>query len=132
MEYLRWRFGRVHEAAQQAALRADSADPDGVWAHLSSKVFSALLLRERALPTGSDDHGRLSRAEVFVERGDLAQAVRELEGLSAPAARAVKGWMRQARDRLVLEQSIRMLQAEALLLMESFQETAADQIAPNL
>ena len=134
LDFLRHRFHKLHSAAEEASLRATSPKPNSIWSHFSAKLFSWMLLRERKVLQGNDDHARLNRADFFLKNGNLNSAVNELEAVSAPTAEVVADWLRQAKDRLVVEQAVKVLQAQALLLMESFApapSTAASATTPD-
>jgi uroporphyrinogen-III synthase len=68
---------------------------------------------------GDDPGARVARAEVRLSQNDLAAAVKELEGLSAPAAAAAAPWLGDARARLAVEQVLSALQAAAVTRLGS-------------
>jgi hypothetical protein len=63
---------------------------------------------------GDDAGARVARAEVRLARNDLAAAVKELEGLSGPAAAAAASWLGDAQARLAVDQVMAALQAAAV------------------
>jgi hypothetical protein len=64
---------------------------------------------------GDDAGARVARAEVRLAQNDLAAAVKELEGLSEPAASAAAAaWLGDARARLAADQVVSHLQAAAV------------------
>ncbi len=69
---------------------------------------------------GDDAGARVARAEVRLSQNDLAAAVKELEGLSEPAAAAAAGtWLGDAQARLTVEQVVSALQAAAVTRLGS-------------
>lgn len=111
----------IVDAAREStpAPEADSGSKD--WSERGLDWLSAagdwLSSQVRVRPVGDvagDDPGaRVARAEVRLSEGALAAAVKELEGLSGPAAAAASGWLDDARARLAVDQMIAALQAEA-------------------
>jgi hypothetical protein len=62
----------------------------------------------------------VARAEVRLSQNDLAAAVKELEGLSEPAAAAAAGtWLGDAQARLAVDQVMSALQAAAVTRLGS-------------
>ena len=69
---------------------------------------------------GDDAGARVARAEVRLSQNDLAAAVKELEGLSEPAAAAAAGaWLGDAQARLAVDQVMSALQAAAVTRLGS-------------
>ena len=66
---------------------------------------------------GDDPGARVARAEVRLSQNDLAAAVKELDGLSGPAAAAA--WLGDARARLAVDQVLAALQAAAVTRLGS-------------
>ncbi len=63
---------------------------------------------------GDDPGARVARAEVRLSQNDLSAAVKELEGLSGPAAAVASAWLGDARARLAVDQVVTALQAAAV------------------
>jgi hypothetical protein len=61
-----------------------------------------------------DENGRVARAELRLAAGDLAGAVKVLEGLTGTATDIAAPWLRHARARIAVDAAIRSLFAEAL------------------
>jgi uroporphyrinogen-III synthase len=80
----------------------------GQW--LSSQVS----VRPVGEVAGDDPGARVARAEVRLSQNDLAAAVKELEGLSGPAAAAAGTWLGDAQARLAVDQVVSALQAAAV------------------
>jgi uroporphyrinogen-III synthase len=68
---------------------------------------------------GDDPGARVARAEVRLSQNDLAAAVKELDGLSGPAAAAAAPWLGEARARLAVDQVVSALQAAAVTRLGS-------------
>jgi uroporphyrinogen-III synthase len=68
---------------------------------------------------GDDPGARVARAEVRLSHNDLAAAVKELDGLSGPAAAAAAPWLGDARARLAVDQILAALQAAAVMRLGS-------------
>jgi uroporphyrinogen-III synthase len=68
---------------------------------------------------GDDAGARVARAEVRLSENALAAAVKELEGLSGPAAAAASAWLGDARARLAVDQVVTALQAAAVTRLGS-------------
>lgn len=61
-----------------------------------------------------DENGRVARAELRLAAGDLAGAVKSLEGLTGAAANIAAPWLAHARARIAVDAAIQSLFAEAL------------------
>lgn len=59
--------------------------------------------------SGNDTQARVARAEYALGHGDLATAVREVNGLDAPAKAAASAWLKEARARLAVTRDARAL-----------------------
>ncbi len=68
---------------------------------------------------GDDAGARVARAEVRLSENALAAAVKELEGLSGPAAAAAAAWLGDARARLAVDRVVTALQAAAVTRLGS-------------
>ena len=62
----------------------------------------------------NDENGLVVRAELRLAAGDLAGAVKVLEGLSGNAAQIAAPWLAHARARIAVDAAIKSLFAEAL------------------
>jgi len=132
--HLKARFSAVESAARKAAYISPASS---FTSHVLASVFGAVTLKESdlvtvpasvAVPADSNpaaaytteiprDHARLSRATYFVQRGELAQAVGELEAIGGLHSRkACDGFIAEAKERLVLDQAVAVLRAHAFAL----------------
>ena len=84
-----------------------------------SRVTSLVSVRktgEDAVAAEGTD-GTLARAEVALANGDVAAAVKALEGLDGPAAKAAAPWLAEARKRLAAEAALVELRQQATALL---------------
>ncbi len=63
---------------------------------------------------GGDAASVLARAEAALQGGDLAGAVKQVEGLQGPPAEVMQPWLDQARVRLAAEDAVRTLNAQLM------------------
>jgi len=64
--------------------------------------------------TGSDAASVLARAEAALQGGDLAGAVKQVEGLQGPPGEVMQPWLAQARARLAAEDAVRTLNTQLM------------------
>lgn len=99
------------QAAAAAASRAAAPGGD-LWDQAIAKLKGLVSIRR--LQPGDDLDGRLARAELALNNGDLAAAVAALDGLPEGAARALASWRADAEARLAAERALdRAIQALA-------------------
>jgi hypothetical protein len=110
------RFPEVARAAlaveQQASTNGNFAS--GLWARLRSLIS----LRRVGDVQGDSNEDHLARAQADMDRGDLAEAVREARAATGPATGPLEPWLRDAEARLavdsaVLDMNTRIIQALA-------------------
>jgi hypothetical protein len=95
-------FGDVERACRRAAYLPHPSRGD-IIALSYARVMSWFTFPERSLVAGDDDHARLTRANYYVNRGELGAAVRELEQLKSPAVQAAsRRWLNEAQHRLTV------------------------------
>lgn len=111
---LQVRFPMVQKAAREAAFVPESSP--GMVGHMFAGLLAAVTIQPRGLVEGSGADETLARAAYHVERGHLAEAVQELEGLGGLAGRTVEDWLQDARGRLELTQAARAMNARSALL----------------
>jgi uroporphyrinogen-III synthase len=75
--------------------------------------------------TGSGNSDRLARAETAAAAGDLAGTAAALDGLTGPAAEAVKTWRAEAAARLAADPALDALEQAALARLAPPAGTAA-------
>ena len=111
-------FERSVGAARRALLVPAGSGVAGQL-YASVRALGLRTLSDTELPEATTDESRLRRARVLLIRGDVGAAVDELAGLPAAAVQALQGFTAKANDRLVVEQSLRMLRAHLLTSLVS-------------
>lgn len=116
----RWR--RVERAAREVAFipKPSTGGNPSIWAHLVGKVFAVATFPEAELRPGDDDLARLARASYYVNAGQLANAVRELEALQPATKQICADWLEQAKQRMVVAQAVDVIKAHVTTLELSF------------
>ena len=105
------------ERFQSAAAAASRAGVPGgsLWDQAIAKLKGLVSIRR--LRPGDDVDGRLARAELALDNGDLAAAVAALDGLPEGPAVALASWRADAEARLAAERALdRAIQALAASL----------------
>jgi len=88
-------------ALARAAIAAARGGGEGDFLSAILRRLSQLVtVRPLGPVEGTDAKAIVARAEVYLEAGDLAACVRELESLRGPAADAAAPWLSKARMRL--------------------------------
>jgi mitofilin len=64
------------------------------------------LFKKKGLATGDDVESILTRAETFLEEGNLDEAAREMNGLSGWAKTLSKDWVAEVRKMLEVQQAL--------------------------
>ncbi|KAK0531796.1 MICOS complex subunit mic60 [Tilletia horrida] len=109
--------------AEENVLAPQPRSP-GVFAHLVSATLSPLLAKKtpsealiRSSEGGRDDDipTVLARAEFWLDKGQLDDAVREVNRLKGWGKALAADWLVEARKRLVVEQAVELINAEAKL-----------------
>lgn len=116
-EALQQRYQYVEKAAKVAAFVPPQSS---IWAQILAQVFGAMSLREHALVNGNDDHAKLSRAGYYLDKGNIASCVNELESLSTNPRDICSDWLDLAKSRLALEASLEVITARAGVIAVSF------------
>ena len=94
-----------------------------VWGYATARFFNGLLFREAHLKKPTTDYNRLSRAAYYMENDQLFEATREIEQLSSPLCREVsESWLSEARNRLVVEQAVSLINAYVGLLPSQYEQ----------
>ena len=104
---------------------AGAGEVDGGWgAALWMRMRSAVTVRRTGEVDGVDTEARVARAEVRLERGDLAHAVAEVAELEGHAANAAAPWLADARARVAVDAAADRLHARVLAAIAGFEERA--------
>lgn len=93
----------------------------GLGAHVLSYLHASLTFPKEGLVAGDDVDAVLARAHAKLLAEDLAGAVAELETLPEHEwpAKLARSWIASAKDRLVAEQSLQVIQSEVASLAAS-------------
>jgi len=119
MPQLQARFATAAEAGRVAALVPEKS---GMWGHLLASVTHAVTLAapRDLLPSEaarSEASVVFSRAGVHLDKGQLGAAVAEVRRLKGPPGAICAGWLEAAEERLLLEQTLTAVKAEASIAM---------------
>lgn len=97
------RFRRVAGEVRKAALLPEDA---GVASHAASFLLSKVMFKKSGITEGSDVESILTRAETFLEEGELDEAAREMNGLQGWAKVLSRDWLAEARRVLEVKQAL--------------------------
>ncbi|KAI6246758.1 MICOS complex subunit mic60 [Erysiphe necator] len=106
------RFRRVATEVRKAALLPADA---GVASHASSYVLSKLLFKKTGQAIGDNVESILTRAESYLEEGNLDLAAREINGLRGWAKTLSRDWLDEVRRVLEVRQALDVIATEARL-----------------
>ena len=109
---LRARFALAAPRIAAAAPRPAKGWIDRVLARLSSLV--SIRRTGPAAAAGKGPEAAVARAEMALDTGDIAGAVRALEGLTGAAGDAAAPWLAGARARLAADAAVATLESEAI------------------
>jgi len=119
MPQLQSRFQRVANTARRVALVPEDG---GLWWHAFAAALSKLMVAPKGLVHGNSAEHVLARAEYHLERGNLAQAVSELETLDDAPKQIARDWTVAAKNRLLVDQVASLLEAHALTMISSLSQ----------
>mmetsp|Transcript_7161 Transcript_7161/g.11109 ORF Transcript_7161/g.11109 Transcript_7161/m.11109 type:complete len:533 (-) Transcript_7161:196-1794(-) len=108
-------YSKVESAVREAALveRAIQAKGDkgnlSIWGYILARITSWVLMPHRVLVEGSNPEYVVSRAGYYIANGQIETAVDELESLSGEPAEICKDWISDAQNRLLMEQTVRII-----------------------
>ncbi|KAL5611663.1 hypothetical protein BROUX41_000757 [Berkeleyomyces rouxiae] len=106
------RFRRVASEVRKASLLPEDA---GVASHASSVLLSKVMFKKSGLADGDDVESILTRAQTYLEEGDLDNAAREVNGLSGWAKMLSRDWLGEVRKVLEVQQALDVISTEARL-----------------
>ncbi|MGH6735367.1 MAG: mitofilin family membrane protein [Methyloceanibacter sp.] len=117
-------LARSFKVAKDASLVSSAPDPGGsILDRLLASAESLVKVRRvDAEAEGDAPDAVLARAEAFLEEGDLAATVKEVETLRDAQAASFATWLDQARARLAAEETLQRLEN---ILLVSLSETDA-------
>jgi hypothetical protein len=87
---------------------------------LIGSVLAAISLAPSGLVQGPGAEETLSRAAYYLERGRLADTLRELDSVEGYSQVLMQDWKALAQERLIVDQSIRVLKANAVIRHKAF------------
>lgn len=97
------RFRRVATEVRKASLLPEEA---GVASHASSYLLSKIMFKKKGVAVGDDVESILTRAETYLEEGDLDSAAREITGLKGWAKTLSRDWLGEVRRVLEVQQAL--------------------------
>lgn len=107
---------RFPEMSRDVARSDYQREGDGWLDSVTNRLTSLVTVRkvgDTALAAGGVD-AALAEAESALQNGDLAGAVKAIEGLQGQAAEAAASWLKPAQDRLAAEQALADLRMAAI------------------
>ncbi|MGZ8995689.1 MAG: COG4223 family protein [Rhodospirillales bacterium] len=113
--------GEFPAMAQQVAQTGYQSGGEGWIDDVTNRLTSLVTVRkvgDAALASGGAD-AALAQAETALKAGDLAGAVKALEGLQGAAAEAVSPWLTKARDRVAAEKALADLRLAAIAQLDA-------------
>ncbi|KAL1921867.1 uncharacterized protein VTP21DRAFT_10509 [Calcarisporiella thermophila] len=106
------RFQGVANEVRRAALVPEDG---GLLSHVLSIILSKLMFHKQGLCEGDDVESVLARTEHYLHENDLDSATRELNQLTGWPKKLAKGWLEAARNRLEVEQALKVIETQASL-----------------
>jgi hypothetical protein len=104
-------FGSLADAAMDADNQSRGKT---WWTRLWANFASLVSWRSTAEQDGSSTESRLARAGIRLKAGDLAAAVRELDGIHGNARKPLAAWLERASSRVRVEATLATLNSEAI------------------
>ncbi|KAJ1434173.1 mitochondrial inner membrane protein-domain-containing protein [Ochromonadaceae sp. CCMP2298] len=115
---LQVRFAVMREEARKAALAPEGAPK--IVGQLIGTVLATISWKPSGFIAGPGAEESLARAAFFLERGKLSQSLKELEGVKGYSQVLMGDWVQLARERLIVDQSIKALKANAVIRHKCF------------
>jgi len=99
---------KIHFIKTSKAIRKASLMPPegGIISYGVSALLSKLMFKKHGLIPGNSVDDILSRAEYYLEDGDVDRAAREINQLKGWPKRLAKDWLDEARDHLTVRQAV--------------------------
>jgi hypothetical protein len=113
--------GELPGVAQKVAQTDYQSGGEGWLDDVTNRLASLVTVRkvgDAALASGGTD-AALAQAEAALSSGDLAGAVKALEGLQGAAAEAASPWLTKARDRVAAEKALADLRLAAIAQLDA-------------
>jgi hypothetical protein len=115
---LQVRFAVMREEARKAALAPEGAPK--IVGQLIGTVLATISWMPTGLISGPGAEESLARAAYYLERGRLRESLKELEGVKGYSQVLMGDWTQLARERLIVDQSVRALKANAVIKHKCF------------
>lgn len=113
--------GEFPAVAQRIAQTEYSSGGEGWLDDVTNRLASLVTVRkvgDAALASGGTD-AALAQAEAALRSGDLAGAVKALEGLQGQAQEAASAWLTKARDRVAADKAMADLRLAAIAQLDA-------------
>lgn len=113
--------GDFPAVAQRVARTEYSSGGEGWLDDVTNRLASLVTVRkvgDAALASGGTD-AALAQAEAALRSGDLAGAVKALEGLQGQAQEAASSWLTKARDRVAADKAMADLRLAAIAQLDA-------------
>ena len=113
--------GEFPPVAQRVAQTDYQSGGEGWLDNVTNRLTSLVTVRQvgdGALASGGTD-AALVQAETALKSGDLAGAVKAMEGLQGTAAAAASDWLAKARDRVAAEKALADLRLAAIAQLDA-------------
>jgi len=92
----------------------------GIWRRLYALVIAGVSTPPEGLVDGKDAWSVLARAEYHLSRGSLSESIEEIENINNDKVKQeFNTWLTSARARLLLEQTVQLLNAQTNLLLNT-------------
>ncbi|MBT4490042.1 MAG: hypothetical protein HOK30_03365 [Rhodospirillaceae bacterium] len=98
----------------RAVLQADPKDDGGFLRRTWRRISSLVTVRRVGEVAGEEADAVLARAERRLDAGELAAAIKLMEGLDGAAGAAAQAWLERARTRLGAEVALAELQTQVI------------------
>jgi len=102
---------RLHQLAAQAATASEPPVEAGWVADIMAQLRSLVTIRRIGGAGQSPSETAVSAAEIALAGGDLAGAIAALGDLTGANQAAVQPWLQMARERLLVETTLRQIEA---------------------
>eukprot|EP00598_Pedospumella_elongata_P001815 CAMPEP_0184971884 /NCGR_PEP_ID=MMETSP1098-20130426/4014_1 /TAXON_ID=89044 /ORGANISM="Spumella elongata, Strain CCAP 955/1" /LENGTH=536 /DNA_ID=CAMNT_0027494081 /DNA_START=309 /DNA_END=1919 /DNA_ORIENTATION=+ len=115
---LQVRFAVMREEVRKTALTPEAAPK--LIGHLIGSALAAISVAPSGLVPGNGSEEALSRAAYYLERGRIAESLKELQAVQGYGQVQMRDWISLAQERLVVDQAIRVLKANAVIRHKAF------------
>lgn len=88
--------------------------------HLIGSALASISVAPSGLVPGNGGEEALARAAFYLDRGRIAESLKELEAVQGYGQLQMRDWISLAQERLVVDQTIRVLKANAVIRHKAF------------